>query len=322
MVLWSGERGLAERTIDTERVSSSLRGDRVSVRIGIALGPRAQPDGFADAVDRLEAAGVDSLWLSELVFGPHVEPVVGMAHALSRTTRLKVGTGVSVLPGRQPVLVAKQLTSLAALAPGRVLPAFGLRPARDPERQLFDVPPGRRAAVFDEAMQLLRLLLSQDEVTFHGEFFTVERARIGPRPAKPLDIWLGGTAPAGLRRAGRFADGWLASLVTPEHARLGREAIQAAAAEAEREIEPDHFGISLPIATDGIPDELIARVRRRQPDVELPDLIPTGWQHARDLIERYVEAGLTKFVVRPASAATPFTPFLDRFTTELMPLQS
>ena len=65
-----------------------------------------------------------------MVFGSLVEPFIGMAHALARTSRLKVGTGVAVLPGRHPVLVAKELATLAALSPGRVLPAFGLQPAR------------------------------------------------------------------------------------------------------------------------------------------------------------------------------------------------
>ncbi len=101
----------------------------MKVRIGISLGPAAVPEVFGDAVDRVEQLGVDSLWLSEMVFGSLVEPFAGMAYALSRTSRLKVGTGVAVLPGRQPVLVAKQLASLAGLAPGRVLPVFGLRPA-------------------------------------------------------------------------------------------------------------------------------------------------------------------------------------------------
>src|ERR1700733_10652542 len=102
----------------------------MKVRIGISLGSAGTPAEFTAAVDRLERDGVDSLWLPEMVYGPLVDPFIGMAHALSRTERLKVGTGVSVLPGRTPVLVAKQLASLAGLAPRRVLPVFGLRPAR------------------------------------------------------------------------------------------------------------------------------------------------------------------------------------------------
>src|ERR1700730_5332691 len=134
----------------------------MKVRIGISLGPAATPQGLAEGVDLLEAAGIDSLWLSEVVYGDIVEPFTGMTYALARTSRLKVGTGVAVLPGRHPVLVAKQLTSLAALAPKRVLPVFGLRSAIPAERELFVVPNGERAAVFDESLQLLRAALVED----------------------------------------------------------------------------------------------------------------------------------------------------------------
>ena len=203
----------------------------MKVRIGVSLGPAGVPDHFSAAVDALEAAGVNSLWLPEMVYGSLVDPFIGMAHALARTSQLKVGTGVAVLPGRHPVLVAKQLATLAGLAPRRVLPVFGLKPARPGELAAFPVPPGRRAAVFDESLTLLRLLLSQDNVTFAGEFFSVESAGVGPRPARPLDIWLGGSAPGALRRVGRLGDGWLASFLTPAEAGAGRQAIEAAAAE-------------------------------------------------------------------------------------------
>lgn len=297
----------------------------MKVRIGIALGGYGDPGRFAGIVDRLEEIGVDSLWLQEMVFGPLVEPFLGMAHALSRTEHLKVGTGVAVLPGRHPVLVAKELATLAGLAPGRVLPAFGLQPARPNERALFPVPSGRRGAVFDESLELLRLLLRQENVSFTGQYFTVDGASVGPLPPKPVDIWTGGSAPGALRRAGRLADGWLGSFLTPDESRAAREAIQASAAEAGREIEPDHFGISLAVATDGIPDEVAAAVRQRRPDTDPAALVPTDWPGARRMIGEYVNAGLTKFVVRPAAvspATDAFDEFLEHFVSELMPLQN
>jgi probable F420-dependent oxidoreductase len=294
----------------------------VKVRIGIAPGSAGVPSEFAAAVDDLEQSGVDSLWLSEMVYGPLVDPLIGMAYALSRTARLKVGTGVSVLPGRHPVLVAKQIASLAGLAPGRVLPVFGLRPARSGERALFPVP-GPRDEVFDESLELLRLLLTRPTVSFSGKFFTVEGASVGPLPAKPLDIWLGGTAPGALRRVGRLGDGWLASFITPGEAAAGRVAIEQAAAAAGREVEPDHYGISLAVATDGtIPDTLIAAARQRRPDADPASLVATSWPGARRMIEEYVAAGLTKFVIRPAAATTPWADFLERFAAEMMPLQT
>jgi probable F420-dependent oxidoreductase len=294
----------------------------MKVRIGISLGPAAVPGVFGDAVDRVEQLGIDSLWLSEMVFGSLVEPFAGMAYALSRTSRLKVGTGVAVLPGRQPVLVAKELASLAGLAPGRVLPVFGLRPARPAELGLFEVPAGRRAAVFDESLRLIRLLLTQERVSFDGEFFTVDGAHIGPLPAKPLDIWLGGSAPAALERIGRLADGWLGSFLTPDEAGEAREAIEAAASAAGREVEADHFGISLAVAGDGVPPELAAAIHQRRPGTDPAALVPAGWDTARSMIERYVAAGITKFVVRPAAPPASLDGFLEAFTRELMPLQN
>ena len=294
----------------------------MKVRIGIGLGGATGPDKFAAAVDALEEIGVDSLWLSEVVYGSMVEPLVGMTHALARTARLKVGTGVSVLPGRNPVLVAKQLASLAALAPKRVLPVFGLQPARERERALFPVPAGRRGAVFDESLELLRLLLRKENVSFAGEFFVVEDASVGPLPAEPLDIWLGGSAPGALRRVGRLGDGWLASFVTPEEARAGREAIQAAAAAAGREVDPEHFGISLAVAPYGLPTELISVVLRRRPGADPARLAASSWDDARRLIDEYVSAGISKFVVRPAAATLPQEEFIADFASELMPLQT
>ncbi|HZV50169.1 MAG TPA: TIGR03854 family LLM class F420-dependent oxidoreductase [Candidatus Dormibacteraeota bacterium] len=293
----------------------------MKVRFGVALPREAGPAELSTIVDRVEAAGVDSIWFSELVYSPQVDPFVGMAHALARTARLKAGTGVAILPGRHPVLVAKQLASLAALAPGRVLPVFGLRPANPAERALFPAPEGRRGALFDESLRLLRALLERSSVSFAGRFYQVESASVEPRPDPPLDLWLGGSAPAALRRVGRLADGWLGSFLTPPEARRARELVEAAAAEAGRAIEPDHYGISLTVATDGIPPELAALARTRRPDLDPARLIADGWPALHRLLDGYLEAGLTKFVVRPAGARA-FDRFLDRFVAELLPRQS
>ncbi len=293
----------------------------MKVRIGISLGPYATPAGLAAAVGPLEQAGVDSLWLSEVVYGDLVEPLIGMAHVLARTSRLKVGTGVAVLPGRHPVLVAKELASLAALAPRRVLPVFGLRPARGPEVVAFPVA-GRRAAVFDESLELLRLLLTQPSVSFAGRFFSVTEASVGPRPVKPLDIWLGGSAPEGLRRVGRFGDGWLGSFLTPAEAGAARQQIEAAAAAASREIEADHYGISL--AVGEVTPEFARSVERRRPGVDPAGLLPRTWAELRGRIEAHIEAGLSKFVVRPATSAVAgsLERFIDEFVAELLPLEN
>jgi probable F420-dependent oxidoreductase len=147
-------------------------------------------------------------------------------------------------------------------------------------------------------------------------------------PPKPIDIWTGGSAPGALRRTGRLADGWLGSFLTPGEAGAAREAIQAAAADAGREIEADHFGISLAVAAGEIPAALVESVRRRRPGTDPAALVATSWADARDMIGQYVDAGLSKFVVRPAavssetSGSSGLEEFLERFAAEMMPLQN
>ncbi len=294
----------------------------MKIRFGVGLGADTAPDQLAAIVDHLEGGGVDSVWFSELVYSPAVDPVVGMAYALARTTRLKVGTSVAVLPGRHPVLVAKQLASLAAVAPKRVLPVFGLRSAIPAEREVFVVPDGERAAVFDESLRLLRAALVEESATFTGRYFSVTDVAVAPKPTPPLDIWVGGSAPAAFRRIGALGDGWLGSFLTPAEARAGREAIERAAAQAGRVIEPDHFGISLAVVEDGeLPAELAAAVRRRRPDRDPGELIAAGWDRLHRQLDAYIEAGLTKFVIRPVGKAAA-DGFLDRFIAELVGRQN
>jgi probable F420-dependent oxidoreductase len=293
----------------------------VKIRFGVGLGANTAPNQLAAIVDHMETSGVDSLWFSELVYSPAVDPVVGMAYALARTARLKVGTSVAVLPGRHPVLVAKQLASLAAVAPKRVLPVFGLRSAIAAEREVFTVPDGERAAVFDESLRVLRAALVDDSASYSGRYFTVSAAAVAPRPVPPLDIWLGGSAPAAFRRIGSLGDGWLGSFLTPAEARAGREAIERAAAQAGRQIEPDHFGISLAVADGDLPAELAAAARRRRPELDPGELIAADWDQLHRRLDAYIDAGLTKFVIRPAGGAR-LDGFIDRFVTELVARQN
>ena len=294
---------------------------KIRFGVGLGAGSDASPNELPRLVDRLEAAGIDSLWFSELVYTDAVDPFVGMAYALARTQRLKVGTSVVILPGRHPVLVAKQLASLAALAPKRVLPVFGLRSAIPAERDLFVVPEGRRGAVFDESLRLLKSALNSDGSDFSGEFFTSRSMAVGPRPATPLDVWLGGSSPAGYRRIGRFGDGWLGSFLTPAEAREGRELIESAADAAGRAIEPDHYGINVAVAENGLPDDVLMAIRARRPDVDPTELIADGWPRLHQMLDGYLAAGLTKFVIRSVGD-TAADEFVDRFAVELLPREN
>lgn len=113
----------------------------MKVRIGYGLGVRTSLNdtGFLDVVDTLERLRFDSLWLSERIGGDAPDPLVAMAMAAARTTRLKVGMSVMVLPGRNPIVLAKELATLDRMSNGRLLPAFGLGVADVHEQQAFGV---------------------------------------------------------------------------------------------------------------------------------------------------------------------------------------
>jgi probable F420-dependent oxidoreductase len=293
----------------------------VKVRIGMSIGALRPADDVDAVLQTLESSGVDSLWLSEVVHQPLPDPAVGMAYVAGRTRRLKVGTGVMILPGRHPVLVAKELASLARLAPKRILPVFGLHAAWPEERAHFPVP-GARAAVFDEALELVRRLLTEPRVTFAGQFFSVSDVSVGFQPDPPLDIWLGGRAPAAMARIGRLADGWLASFLTPAEAATGIELIQAAASDAERAVDPEHYGVSLPVAFGELPAAMVEAIRARRPDLEAADLVPVGWDGLKRSVAEFTAAGVSKFVVRPVAPPDSWEEFVGEFAANLIPLQT
>lgn len=274
----------------------------MKVRIGYGLGTRASsdPDRFAGLVDGLERHRFDSLWLSERVTGDCPDPVVGLSVAAGRTTRLKLGFSVLVLPGRNPMLLAKQLATLDRLSAGRLLPAFGLGAVDPGEHQAFGVERTERAARFDEALPLLRRFWTGEVVDHDGPFHRYEGAAVRPVPVQdPLEIWLGGIAPSELRRCGRLGDGWLPSFCTPDDVRDGIVAIQGHAADAGREIDPEHFGALLPYCDGPIPDVVTAGIAKRRPGVDPTDVVASGLDGLRTMIERHVEVGGSKFVVIP-----------------------
>ena len=222
-----------------------------------------------------------------------------MAYAAGRTTHLKFGMSVLVLPGRNPVVLAKELATLSVMSGGRLLPAFGLGVADGAEHQAFGVRREERARWFDEALAVMRACWRDDVVDHDGERFHYEGLRVQPKP-KRLDVWLGGIAPSELRRVGRLADGWLPSFLTPADAAAGRAVVEQVAAEHDRSIEEDHYGALIPYAFGPIPDLLLGQLARRRPDLDDPaELIPVGWDALSATIKRFVDVGTTKFVVLP-----------------------
>ena len=295
----------------------------MKVRIGVGLGVRTTLTGpdFGGYVDTVERLGFDSLWLSERINGPAPDPIVAMAYAAGRTTRLKFGMSVLVVPGRNPVVLAKELATLAVMSGGRLLPAFGLG-APDPlEHQAFGVRREERGAWFDEALAVMRSCWYDDVVEHTGARFRYSGLRVEPRPGR-LDVWLGGIAPSELRRVGRLADGWLPSFVTPADAEQGRATIERIAAEHDRAIPDDHFGVLIPYTDAEPPDELLARLRQRRPDADPAQAIPVGWDALVALVRRFIDVGTTKFVVMPLREPTDWSAHLSEAAQALLPLET
>jgi len=270
----------------------------MKIRIGVgAAGAASNPDALAELVESIDVFGFDSLWLSEVLTGPVIDPVVGLAWAGATHPRVKLGTTM-LLPGRNVVRLAKQLASLDVLCRGRLLVTLVPGLTYAPERDAIGVEPKRRGAVIDEALPLLRRLWAGETVSYEGAAGSFRDVKLSPLPVQqPLEVWLGGTMPAALERCGRLSDGWLPSLCTPEEAAAGRVVIEEAAAKAERTISPEHFGMSIGYARAPI-DPATARVMAARRPRSL-ELTPVGLSAVRTLIERFIAVGFSKFVLRP-----------------------
>ncbi len=233
----------------------------ISSRVGIMPGP--WPAGAAGAgflwelADLCERSGVDSLWLSDRLTAPVPvpEPLAALAAVAGRTRRLKFGPSVLVLPFRTPVVLAKALATIDYLSGGRMLPAVGVGAEPPAQFEASGVPFAERGRRADEMIRILRRLWAEDEVTFHGEFYRLDRVTISPKPAQsPLPLWVGGKSEAAQRRAGRLGDGWIPSFITPEEFGRGVVRVREHAAAAGRDVPADHFGALINYALADSPE--------------------------------------------------------------------
>lgn len=298
----------------------------MKIRIGVGLGTHSltnDAETFGPYVDAVEALGFDSLWLSERLTGDAPDPLVALAVAAGRTTRLKLGTSVLVVPGRNPVILAKELASLDRLSAGRLLPAVGLGAPTPVEHRAFGVSRKERSAWFDEALPLMRRLWTEDEVDHAGTRFRVEGVSLRPRPVQdPLEVWLGGVGPSELRRCGRLGDGWLPSFCTPDDVAAGWPVVTAAAAANDREIDPEHLGALVTYARGAIPDRVAGLLARRRPDLDPGDVIPAGLPALRERLETFIAAGASKFVVLPLEEPRSWTDELAALAGTVGPLET
>ena len=202
------------------------------MKFGIAFantGPFVEPDAAAAFAKAAEANGFESLWTVEHVVvpsgyestypysadgkmpghedSPIPDPLIWLAYVAAATDRIRLATGILILPQRNPVVLAKELATLDHLSRGRMILGIGIGWLAE-EFAAIGVPFAERAARTDEHVAALRALWS-DEPTHHGEFSQFTDCIVRPRPAAAtIPIHVGGHSAAAARRAGRLGDGY------------------------------------------------------------------------------------------------------------------
>jgi alkanesulfonate monooxygenase SsuD/methylene tetrahydromethanopterin reductase-like flavin-dependent oxidoreductase (luciferase family) len=217
------------------------------IRVGYRL-PQAllEPGRFAElryVLKRAEEIGVDHLCTGDHVSfhgGTGFDGLVQATAFAVLTEALPVHTSVYLLSLRHPVLVARQLASLTALAPGRVVFGVGIGGEDRAEVAACGVDPRTRGHRMDESLKILRELLAGRAATLRGSFFDVDAVRILPVPEPPIPILVGGRSGAAVTRTARFGDGWLGLWVSPQRFATVTGDIEQAAAALGRDVHWQH----------------------------------------------------------------------------------
>jgi len=176
--------------------------------------------GGADSdVEYLESLPIASLWVGGHVASPNPSPeaMVALAWLAARSTRVRVGTSILLLPLYPPAVVAKQIADLDRATGGRVTLGVGVGGEYPSEFAACGIPVGERGPRTDEAIPLLRELWAGEPVSHHGRFLAFDDVRIHPPPLQGpgLPIVVAGRQPVAMRRAARLGDGWMPYLYSP-----------------------------------------------------------------------------------------------------------
>jgi len=214
----------------------------------------------------IEAAGVESVWTVEHpIMAENYEPLYSysedgrapirpdtemcdplewLAFAAGVTDKVKLGTGVLLLPLHAPILLAKRVATLDALSGGRVVLGVGMGWQRE-EYQTIGVPYEERGKRLDDGINAVRALWAQSPATYHGPFYNFDRVHSDPKPAQKagVPIVIGGSTDIAARRAGRIGDGFFPHAISPDDFAARIETMRAAAKEAGR--NPDAIELSV-----------------------------------------------------------------------------
>ena len=202
------------------------------------------------------------------------DPYIALARASGITTKIKLGTGITLVPERNPLLLAKEIATLDRYSGGRFLFGIGTGWLKE-ETEMMGGDFEHRWTQTREAIEVMKELWTKEEAEYHGRYFDFPLVRSYPKPAqKPYPpIILGGMAKNVLRRVVTHADGWLPNRVTPTEVEESRKKLDAMAAEAGRDPK------SVTISVYG----------------QLPE---------RDIVHSLLNAGADRVVVRPEHVET------------------
>jgi len=233
------------------------------MRIGFFLpqmGTVANADTIAKVASRAEELQYNSLWVTERLLYPTnpktsyyggplpepykrvFDPLGALTFAAAHTKRVTLGTSVLDIPFYNPVLLARQLTTLDVLSGGRLRVGLGLGWSQD-EYDATGAPPKTRGKRADEFIAVLKEIWTADPAEFHGKYFQLPKSIIHPKPVqKPHPpIYLAAFAPSALKRTARMADGWMPVGVTIDQLKSNSTQLKSLAKEAGR--KPDELKI-------------------------------------------------------------------------------
>ena len=272
----------------------------MKVRIGIGTaGHVTDPAVLESICVALLANDFDSVWVSEVLSQPGLDPLVSLAWLAGRLEKLKIGT-TFLLPGRNLLRLARQLATLDFLTQGRLLITGVPGITLGGEATAVGVPQPERSRAIEEAIPVLRSLFAGEPTDVPGPAGITEQVVLEPLPhQQPLEIWLGGSVRSSLVRCGRYSDGWLPAMIDADQAAKGKVVVEEAAREVGREMDPEHFGVSIGYAVEALSPHTLTALQQRSKRDDLDEIVPVGYDHVRRLLEGYLEAGFSKFVLRP-----------------------
>jgi len=287
-----------------------------SARVGL-FPPVVEPLRFGPEQLQATLARVTEARVDHLCVGDHVSFFVGAGSdglitatsMLTAQDELPVYVGLYLLPLRHPVPVARQLATIAQLAPGRLTLGVGIGGEDSHEIEVCGVDPKTRGRRMNECLHILRSLGDGTPVTFDGEFFSLQDALITPPPSPPIPLIVGGRSDAALSRAAKLGDGWLGIWVSPRRYSAGRDHITRHATDVGR--DPSRFEHALNVWCGFGPTRESARAplaTQMQAFYQMPfepfeRYSPYGTpEHVAEFLSPYIEAGCSTFNVIPCAS--------------------